>query len=79
MKLARSADKRLRIRSINMPLIRWPRPRVESAAPVTRCTEYLLYSPNNQANFAVLFPKPLGVASQKSGRRSGCALGIFSI
>ena len=48
-----------------MPLIRWPRPRVESAAPVTRCTEYLLYSPNNQANFAVLFPKPLGVASEK--------------
>ena len=62
-----------------MPLIRWPRPRVESAAPVTRCTEYLLYSPNIQANFAVLFPKALGVASEKSGRRSGCALGIFSI
>jgi hypothetical protein len=53
--------------------------KVESAAPVTRCTEYLLYSPNNQANFAVLFPKALGVASEKSGRRSGCALGIFSI
>ena len=36
-------------------------------------------SPNNQANFVVLFPKPLGVASEKSGRRSGCTLGIFSI
>jgi hypothetical protein len=30
MKLARSADKRLRIRSINIPLIRGPRRRVES-------------------------------------------------
>jgi hypothetical protein len=58
-----------------MPLIRWPRPRVESAAPVTRCTEYLLYSPNNQANFAVLFPKPW----ESPARRAAAARAVPSV